>query len=281
MSMKRKIMALLVSFACCHNIMAQAVYTPQDSIRIEEILQQIKQNKSGNDICSIAAKFTGTPYIAATLDSTKCERLIVNTRQVDCTTFVESVVALSLTSSQKGNFVDYCNNLQKLRYRNARCGRYPDRLHYISQWVDDNNSKGIMEEIITPAHTATQELNLNFMSRNPDSYPQLKNDTATIRRISEYEAPYRNVKVKYIPKEILNGSKAALSIENGDILAIVTSIEGLDVTHVGFGYWIDNRLHLIHASSNKGSVIIDPVPLYDYMKTKKKNLGIRVIRVIH
>lgn len=273
--------ALLASFICCNNIMAQAVYTPQDSIHIEEILQQIRQEENGNDICNIATKLTGTPYIAATLDSTKYERLIVNTRQVDCTTFVESVVALSLTASQKGTFADYCNNLQKIRYRNARCERYSDRLHYISQWVDDNNSKGIMEEIITPAHTATQELNLNFMSSNSNNYPQLKNDTVTIREISEYEELYRNIKVKYIPKELLNCSKTALSIENGDILAIVTAIEGLDVTHVGFGYWIDNRLHLIHASGNKGAVIIDPVPLYDYMKTKKKNLGIRVIRVIH
>ena len=279
--MKRKTAVLYTLLFCSYSIMAQAIYTPQDSIRIDEILLQVKREQRGNDICHIAKKFIGTPYVASTLDSTVCERLIINTRQMDCTTFVESIVALSLTASENGNFTDYSRNLQKVRYRNAQCNSYPDRLHYISQWIDDNRLKGIMDEITTPSHIAIQELDLNFMSSNPGSYPQLKNNAAYIAKIAEYEAPYRNREAKYIPKHLLDFSRAASGIEDGDILAIVTAIKGLDVTHVGFAYWIDGKLHLIHASSGKGNIIIDPVPLYDYMASKKNNLGIRVIRVRH
>ena len=69
-----------------------------------------------------------------------------------------------------------------------------------------------------------------------------------------------------------------MDIRNGDIIAIVTAIEGLDVTHVGFATWHGNKLHMLHASSNTGKVIDDPKTLYQYMKGKKNHLGVRVFR---
>lgn len=259
--------------------MAQAVYTQQDSLQIEDILQQKNREPMGNSICNIATMFIGTPYVAGTLDKESCERLTINTHQFDCTTFVETTVALALTASQKGGFSDFCNNLQSIRYRNSQCNSYSDRLHYISQWVDENSKKGVVKEIITTSHTATQKLNLSFMSSHPNSYSQLKDNPKAIKEISTYEAPYRNIELKYIPKHLLNRPQTSLDIEDGDILAIVTGIKGLDVTHVGFAKWINGKLHLIHASSGKGKVILDSATLFNYMKSKKNNLGIRVIRV--
>lgn len=265
-------------FIGSNSSVAQTVYTRQDSIRIEEILQTAASGKQGTDICRIARMFIGVPYTASTLDSTNCERLIINTRQMDCTTFVETTVALALTAHTNGHFPDFCNNLQRIRYRNAQCS-YTERLHYISQWIDDNEQKGIVLEIATASHTATQKLSLNFMSTHPQSYRQLKENPSAAAAIAAYETPYRNIEVKYIPKHLLNGTREQLGIEDGDILAIVTAIEGLDVTHVGFAEWIEGTLHLIHASSGKGEVIADPLSLYQYMKNKKNNLGIRVIRI--
>lgn len=270
---------ITVLFICSHSSVAQTIYTQQDSIRIEEILRTGTSGEQKADICHIARMFVGVPYTASTLDSTNCERLIINTRQMDCTTFVETTVALVLTARTKGDFTDFCNNLQRVRYRNAQCS-YTERLHYISQWIDDNEQKGIAQEIATAAHTATQKLNLNFMSTHPQSYQQLKENPSAAAAIAAYEEPYRNIEVKYIPKHLLNGTREQLGIENGDILAIVTAIEGLDVTHVGFAEWIEGTLHLIHASSGKREVIADPLSLYQYMKNKKNNLGIRVIRLL-
>ncbi len=280
MFMKRKATALFAAILCCCNVMvAQTVYTCSDSIRVEEILQQMDGRLPQERICGIASLFLGVPYVPSTLDSVGCERLVVNTRQMDCTTFVETTVALALTEYGDSCFDAFCMNLMKIRYRNACCGTYSDRLHYISQWVDDNEQKGIVEEVAGKAHVATQELNLNFMSTHPQSYAQLNGNDSAVAEIAGYETAYRNLKVKYIPKELLDAPKAELGIEDGDILAIVTAIKGLDVTHVGFANWKDGCLHLIHASSSKGMVVMDAVPLYDYMKGKKNNLGIRVIRV--
>ena len=118
------------------------------------------------------------------------------------------------------------------------------------------------------------------MSRHPQSYPQLKSDPAMVSTIESYEIPYRNIAVDYIPKQETGRSKEELGIENGDIIALATNIEGLDVSHIGFAFWQNGKLHLIHASSQEGKVIIDPNTLHAYQKNKRRHIGIRVFRAL-
>lgn len=71
-----------------------------------------------------------------------------------------------------------------------------------------------------------------------------------------------------------------LKIADGDIIALVTTIDGLDISHVGFAFWKDGKLHLLHASSAEGKVIMDTTTLYDYQKNKRTQIGIRVLRIL-
>lgn len=277
MTALRRIITAILLLAACAAAEAQIIYTPGDSTCIEKILKECKQSTSTLDI---AAHFIGRPYVASTLDSCTTERVIINTRQFDCTTFIETVTAIVLTAHSGDNsFGRFGHILQQLRYRDGVCTGYTSRLHYISQWITDSAKRDIIEEINTEAHTATQRLNLNFMSRHPMNYRQLKADSTLVHGIEEHEKPFRNICIKYIPKSALNDSRNRLGIEDGDILALVTAIEGLDVSHVGFAKWIDGKLHLVHASSAKAEVIIDKQTLHDYMRTKKNSLGIRVFRL--
>ena len=55
-----------------------------------------------------ARKFLGVPYVAHTLEVNDKERLVINTRQLDCTTLVENVVALTLcVRNNKYSYQDY------------------------------------------------------------------------------------------------------------------------------------------------------------------------------
>ena len=272
-----KIVFTIVYLLCNIAASAQTIYTRNDSIIIENIL---KNHTQSNGVIDIVSSFLGHPYVASTLDSCAAERLIINTRQFDCTTFIETITALEITAKgSERNFEQFCNNLTRLRYRNGELNGYASRLHYISQWICNSSKQGVIKEITTESHTATQLLYLNFMSKPPGSYLQLKSDSTLIAAIEEFEKPFREIEVKYIPKSALNSSRKTLSIEDGDILALVTAIKGLDVSHVGFAKWIDGKLHLVHASSSKGTIIIDEQTLFDYMKSKKNNLGIRVFRI--
>ncbi len=272
---------LILTIIC--NIYAQnSVYQEKDSVKIESILNNSGgcYDTTGELVLAVANEFMGTPYVAGTLEREDGERLIVNTREMDCTTFMEQVTAIILTHKQnRTTFHAFCDNLEKIRYRNGVCNGYTSRLHYISQWITDSFKENIIEEIITDAHTATQSLNLNFMSRHPQYYHQLKTDSCLRTAIEEQEKPFRNIEIKYIPKSALNGSPHNLGIENGDILALVTAIEGLDVSHIGFAKWIQGRLHLVHASSGKKVVLTDEKTLYDYQKSKQSHLGVRVFRI--
>jgi hypothetical protein len=61
----------------------------------------------------------------------------------------------------------------------------------------------------------------------------------------------------------------------------VTTIEGLDVTHLGFAVWKNGNLHLMHASMSHGKVVVDERTLYDYLSTRKSCPGVRVVRMVN
>ena len=59
------------------------VYAAEDSVRVEQLLQA---DCGENDVLFFARQFLGTPYVAHTLEVSDPERLVVNLRQLDCTT---------------------------------------------------------------------------------------------------------------------------------------------------------------------------------------------------
>lgn len=223
-----------------------------DSIKVESLLQ--KAARLPADSCKIlffAQNLLGVPYVANTLDGTDEETLVVHLDKVDCTTLVETVLALSLTDKYgKSDFESYKKALRCIRYRNGKQAGYVSRLHYFSDWIKDNEQKGIVHERTGElGFAASQVLNLDFMSTHSDSYHRLKNNPSMISQMIEIEKKWKNVPVSYIPKTSLNVSSEELDIKNGDIIAITTNIKGLDVVHTGFACWVDGKLHLLHASS--------------------------------
>ena len=69
-------------------------------------------------------------------------------------------------------------------------------------------------------------------------------------------------------------------IRDGDLIAITTNTEGLDVQHVGFAVREKNRIHLLHASSKEGKVVFSKKTLYGYLMESKTRSGIMVARMI-
>ena len=263
----------------------EVIYNKSDSIAIERILHEEQAdayNGTGDLALAIADRFIGCEYVAGTLENGNEEPLFVSTEKLDCSTFVELVTAIVITiESGDKDFCSFCRNLEKIRYRNGIRNGYESRLHYTTWWIEDNISKGTITEFTENCSHKFRTLNLSFMSRHPDSYPMLKNDIRMQKRIEELEIPFRGISSSYIPKEILNEKENIKHIKNGDIIALVTTVAGLDIAHVGFAYWKEGNLHLLHASSAKSKVIKDPLTLYEYQKNKKKQIGIKVLRISH
>ena len=281
--MKRTPVIILLFILPLLTTAQEIICSTNDSIAIERILQRHSRheyNSIGELTLAVAGEFLGCRYVAGTLENGCNEPLYISCSKLDCTTFVELVTAITLSiKEQEANFAAVCNNLEKIRYREGKRRGYASRLHYTSWWIADNEERGIVEEITTASRHRYCRLNLDFMSTHPDSYEILKDNTPMQAKISEMEKPFRGIKVPYIPKESLNGNKEEINIEDGDIIALVTTIRGLDVSHVGFAFWKEGKLHLMHASSAKGEVIMDTTSLFDYQKGKSRQCGIRVIRI--
>jgi hypothetical protein len=259
-------------------------YTQKDSTKICHMLAQLEKSgstKTSQLLVDAGTLLLGTPYVAGTLDREKDESLTINISEVDCSTFVDQALALALTVGEgKCDFSAFCKNLEKVRYRNGICNGYESRLHYFSWWVADGEKRGIVRELSGKAFKESQKLDLGFMSRNPDKYMQLNSDSILTAKIAEYEKPFRNITCPYIPKHLLAHSAKRLPIRNGDIIAIVTTIKGLDVTHQGIAVWQDGKLHMLHASSKEKKVILDRISLHDYLAPRKSAPGIRAVRVM-
>ena len=276
-----KRIAFIVGCLCCLTVSA----SENDSIKVEKWISEARTLPM--DSCRtlhFAKKMLGVPYVAGALDGNDEEQLVVHLDKLDCTTFVETVLALAITEKQcKGNaFTNFKNALMFVRYRDGKLDGYASRLHYFSDWIKDNERKGILREVTSKSSYAqTKELWLDFMSTHSSSYLPMTKDTSLVQQIATQEKVWQGVEVSYLPKDKLTLSSAELKIKNGDILAITTNIKGLDVVHVGFAFWKGEELHMLHASSVANKVIEDPLSLYEYSKNKKAHTGVRAIRFIY
>ena len=282
--MKKWTMTLLLLLVATLGPAQNVIYEKSDSIRIEQILEKIngkEYSTQGERILEIASEFIGEEYVGATLENGKKEPLYISCTRLDCTTFVELVLAIA-TTSVKGEkrFSDVCRNLERIRYRGGVRDGYTSRLHYASWWIEDNVKMGILKEVAFPRLSKKRRLELNFMSRNPEKYPLLKNDRKAVDAIAGFEKASNGKTVRYLPKELLNRSADQFNIKDGDVIMLVTTQKGLDIAHMGFAFWENGRLHLMHASSLKKMVIKDKLTLYEYQKNKKSQPGIRVLRAL-
>lgn len=279
--MKNILTCIIFTFLSLAAMSQEVIYTGTDSIRIENILQRISNDTfttTGERIIAIADGFIGEKYVGGTLEKDCEEPLFISCTELDCTTFVELVLAIAKTANDSSSkFSDACSNLQTIRYRNGNNCGYASRLHYISWWIADSTKSGIIEEITPQISNKKQLLDLNFMSTHTGSYPQLAENPEYVAEIEKLELPYRGIEVSYIPKEELNYTGHE-NIKTGDIIAITTSIPGLDVTHIGFAHYLNGNLCLLHASSGKGEVVKDTTPLRDYLANNRRHTGIRVFR---
>jgi hypothetical protein len=221
--------------------------------------------------------FLGKPYVTGTLESKEAESLVVNLREFDCFTFVENVVALAwCLKSRQESFEGFRRLLRKIRYRNGRLQGYASRLHYFSGWIQDNQKKGMVRDVTAKIGGKPYRKTINYMTTHPDLYPPLKNKT-NLWKVESVERAISRRSFCYIPKKVLKTLE--YRIVDGDIIAITTNTEGLDVQHVGLAVRVKNRIHLLHASSKDSKVVLSRQTLYRYLMESSAHSGIMVVRV--
>jgi hypothetical protein len=279
--MKHRLLYLLLLLLPSTWAEAQVTYQQADSITVCQLLAKAKPTTS---TLWFARQFLGVPYVAHTLEVNDNEQLVVNTRQLDCTTLVETVTALTLCARQgKRSWNDYLQTLRTLRYRQGVLTDYTSRLHYFSDWIADKQAMKIVSEIQSPnpPFTAVQRVSVNYMSTHPAAYKALKAQPKLVSVIRQQEQRLTGTRARYIPKSALRRSTKALrqAVHDGDIIAITCKKKGLDIAHLGFAVWQKDGLHLLNASMIHKKVVEEPMPFYQYLQKHSSHTGIRVLRI--
>jgi len=254
-----------------------------DTTGITEILKEgSKQHFAtpGARTAWLAQNFLDKKYVAHTLEGNP-EVLTINIDEVDCTTMVETVMALSFTLSEgREGWQDFVYNLRRLRYRGGEVNGYSSRLHYICDWAMDNIHRGNFTDATRDMPRCKYVVrSIDFMTNHRDSYVALK-DSAQFEKMRSVENGYRNHRFPYIKSSDIDAKDMAGRIKDGDILAFVSNMRDLDVTHMGVAVKAaDGKLHVLHASSTEGKVLISDVPLATFMKRNRQWIGVRVFRL--
>ena len=277
--MKRLLLIGIILWSACSVFAGE-----QDRAHIEKWLQEaVSLPKDSCRTLHFAKKMLGVPYVAGTLDGNEEEQLVVLVDSLDCTTFVETVLAFCIADKRgERDYEGFRKALTHIRYRDGILNGYTSRLHYFSDWIRNNEQMGFVKECTSEtACSEPKELWLDFMTTHVDSYLPMKKDPELVQEMAAHEKNWQGTVVSYIPKEKLNLSPEELKIKDGDVLAMVTNIKGLDIVHVGFAFWKDNQLHLLHASSSAKKVIEDPKTQYESSKKTKAHIGVRAIRFVY
>jgi hypothetical protein len=251
----------------------------QDRIKLDQIFETLgdEANLTVSQLVSgIGLQFLETPYVAHTLEIVP-EQLVINLRELDCTTFAENCLALARTiHSGEETDTRFAAELKQVRYRGGILDGYPSRLHYFCDWIYDNAKKGLVRDCSQELGGIRLEKEINFMSTHPESYSQLNNDSTLVDAIRRQEADISARELYYIPEEQMEEAEPGL--QEGDIAGITTSIEGIAIMHVVILVRRDGRIHLLHASSAAGRVVVSDEPLSDYLRNSEKATGIMVAR---
>ncbi len=248
--------------------------TPEDSLLALRILSDLSVH-SEDPVPALMVRagkaLEGMPYVAGTLDEPG-ERLRIHLTRTDCIIFVETCLALARAASQGGDFQVFAKEVQQSRYRGGHVEAYADRLHYTTEWARQGERRGTLKDITLDLGGEVLDRKISYMSSHPDSYP-LMDDVGAIR---EAEARLNAEPRHYIPKARV--ARVLEDLRSGDIICMVTNVEGLDISHVGMALVENGTVHLLHASTGPMKVVTDSRTLPQYLAARSSVIGIQVLR---
>lgn len=266
--MRRLILALVLSV--CPPAFAQEA----PELKVEAVSRAVGTSDSMPGlVAKVAEQFLGVPYGAQ--GWSEADRLACRLDAFDCVTLVETSLAIA-RSVAKNEPAAYARELRALRFRDGKPDGFASRLHYFSDWVADNARRGHLRDLTAELGGEVDARPIHYMTSHWESYQKVKVQ-ADYDAIAAVEAAM-NARPRYVlPKARV---AAVLDrLETGDIVAMATQIEGLDVVHVGLVYRKpDGAVHLLHAPVPGDVVSISRKPLPEYLKTFDAHVGVIVAR---
>jgi hypothetical protein len=270
--------------------LTDSVLSPPDTTvdRFQAALQTALSHSEATDsigpvMQAVGRHFRGRPYRTGTLDAPTTETLVARFDGFDCVTFVETALALARgAQASDTTYAGFARRLAEQRYRGGGPVGYCGRLHYFTEWITNNAKRGHVRRLGAQLEGRPLRDTLDFMSTHRSAYDRFATDDSLFACVQGMEtrlrAQQRRDPVRYVPQDSIRAVYDQLRA--GDVVALVSSIDGLDVAHTGLVYAHPddgpNTVGLLHASLSDG-VTVSP-DLQRYVQTIDRQIGMVVAR---
>jgi hypothetical protein len=239
----------------------------------------------GERTAAVGQALVGTRYKHFTLEiDNRIESPSVNFQGMDCWTFFEIALSFArMLNEPESNWSPerLLHYIELDRYRGGECtGEYLSRLHYLEDWLYDNDRRGLVEDLTRDLGGRSVPHSAREMTAGWRHYRYLAANRSLLGPLARMEANVSSRSLYEIPKDRVAGIESKL--RSGDIIGII-SRDGRKLrstAHVGLALRTnDGVLHFMHASSpsNYGRVIVD-AELSKYLYRYRSDSGILVAR---
>lgn len=239
----------------------------------------------GERTATVGRALVGTRYKSFTLEiDNRIEAPSVNFQGLDCWTFYEVSLAFArMLNEPEENWTpeQMLHYIEVDRYRGGQCtGEYLSRLHYLEDWLADNDRRGLVEDLTRSLGGSSVPHSAREMTVGWKHYRYLAANRSLLGPLQQMEARVSSRPLYQVPKSRVASIEGRL--RSGDIIGII-SRDGpgrYSTSHVGLALRAaDGSLHFMHASSprNYGKVVIDTT-LSGYLARYRTDSGILVAR---
>jgi hypothetical protein len=215
--------ASMVAFTCpsdARDGKPGASSVPQGKPRhtIESLLAQARARRwdtlaIGERVARFGLALEGTPYRDATLEGPGPEVCRITTDGLDCVTFMELSLALGRVAGTNGAELGSASEVRDAvtftRYRRGRLTDYTSRLHYTGEWITDNVTKGVVEDVTSSLGGEICPFHVGYMSAHPERYPALVANPLSSTRCARHRASSTRRGTRACPRVASRPSVAA------------------------------------------------------------------------
>jgi len=239
----------------------------------------------GERTAAVGQALVGTRYRHFTLEiDNRIESPSVNFQGMDCWTFFETALGFArMLNEPEANWTPerLLHYIELDRYRGGQCtGEYLSRLHYLEDWLYDNDRRGLVEDLTRDLGGRSVPHSAGEMTAGWRHYRYLAANRSLLGPLARMEANVSSRPLYEIPKNRVAAIESKL--RSGDIVGIIghDRSRNYSTSHVGLALRTnDGVLHFMHASSpgNSGRVIVD-AELSKYLYRYGSDSGILVAR---
>ncbi|HSF17923.1 MAG TPA: N-acetylmuramoyl-L-alanine amidase-like domain-containing protein [Vicinamibacteria bacterium] len=253
--------------------------TPASRARLEAWFRELGRPLPGESFGRYLARAgriqNGVGYDADAAPPPGPERLRIELERFECVTFIESSLAAARCGYVNEPTAEcFTREIVESRYRGGVLSDYASRLHYFTEWIDDNESRGRLNNLTGELGGFPVRKDFFRISTHELARASVPDELA--RKMRNVEARLSGIPHLVVPRA--SARSASRALEDGDLVAFVGERPGLLVHHAGFVLHVRGVPRLLHASSYHERVVITEEDVADYLLRRPERKGLIVAR---